>query len=161
MPESRHLQLVDDCTPDDVDALLDHHRLMERAAVVLGRRGARLEMTVTDEDGNELTLEPAATAARAFMVRATAVPDRTTVPRTYGRSSAHIERRQNFGGRGSGVSSHGMSILVDAEHYLDFGMSQPIPRSAFLTEPAARRRGESEAVADLIRRVFPHPSRLP
>lgn len=67
----RHLRLVP--TPDLAPAPeLAHAHTIQSAAHSLRRRGLRLEVTITDEDGVEIVVDPASATARGFAVRAEA-----------------------------------------------------------------------------------------
>ena len=148
MPDLKLVQLHDD------DPTSGH-------AQILARRGASLEITITDADGNELTVEPRATAARQFMCRATARVDRVALPHVPARPGLldRVTRRMRADHSEFGVSAAAAEAMVDVELYLAVGVSDPVDRHDFLTRQSWRMSAEAEAVADLVRQLFPHPSK--
>ncbi|WP_331436452.1 hypothetical protein RND64_04560 [Gordonia sp. w5E2] len=122
----RHLRLVP--TPDLAGPELAHAQTMQTAAAYMHRRNLHLLVTITDEDGVELDVDPASTTARGFAVRAEALP------------ASHM------------AFQHIASVKV--------GVSDPIPRDEFLSDPSQRRSAEAEAVLDLLQQLRPHPSEV-
>lgn len=129
----RHLRLVP--TPDLAGPELLHAQAVQQAASYLARRGLSLEVTIVDEDGVELSAEPAATAARGFAARA----------------EAHTHRSR---------SERHLAVLTGTGGLVKVGVSDPVPRDEFLADPAKRRSVEAEALLDLIQQLRPHPSEV-
>ena len=122
----RHLRLVP--TPDLTGPELVHAQALQQAAAYMARRSLHLLVTITDEDGEELDVDPASTTARGFAIRAEAIP-----------------------------ADHRAFKYVDT---VKVGVSDPIPRDEFLTDPSLRRSAEAEAVLDLMQQLRPHPSEV-
>lgn len=122
----RHLRLVP--TPDLTGPELVHAQALQQAAAYMARRSLHLLVTITDEDGEELDVDPASTTARGFAVRAEAIP-----------------------------ADHRAFKYVTT---VKVGVSDPIPRDEFLTDPSQRRSAEAEAILDLMQQLRPHPSEV-
>lgn len=101
----------------------------------MARRGLSLELTIVDEDGVELSADPASTTVPAFVVQAAA--------HTH---SSRVERH--------------LAVLTGTGGLVKVGVSDPVPRDRYLADSASHRSAEAEAVLDLIQQLRPHPSEV-